>query len=114
VVHVAHSGTRMGPGLPPVPQQQLPVPPNSSWHQHHQQQHQHEQHQQQQVAGTNNPSAVAAAAGVGPPPRQLIPQCPHQMCPGVFTYCGAQLYWVEHGSKQGFWGCSLYPKCEYK
>ncbi|WIA10259.1 hypothetical protein OEZ85_010458 [Tetradesmus obliquus] len=37
------------------------------------------------------------------------------MCPGVFNTCGATLHWRQLGnSGNGFWGCCLYPQCEYR
>lgn len=46
--------------------------------------------------------------------RDYIPKCPYESCPGVFTPCGAQLIWIQRGNNQGFFGCSLYPKCEFR
>ncbi|GAX84585.1 hypothetical protein CEUSTIGMA_g12006.t1 [Chlamydomonas eustigma] len=45
-------------------------------------------------------------------PRNMsLPKCPHERCPGVFTYCGGELTWVQSGHGgwgQGFYGCSFY------
>jgi ssDNA-binding Zn-finger/Zn-ribbon topoisomerase 1 len=44
-----------------------------------------------------------------------VPRCPYKMCPGVFNTCGASLHWRELGnSGNGFWGCCLYPQCEFR
>jgi hypothetical protein len=60
---------------------------------------QHQQQQQQQR----------------PPVGSLVPRCPYKMCPGVFNTCGASLHWRELGnSGNGFWGCCMYPQCEYR
>jgi hypothetical protein len=66
--------------------------------------------QQPQSAGP--PAAQPGQAPRHPGAQEFIPKCPYASCPGVFTFCGAELRWVSRGS--GFWGCSSFPACDYK
>lgn len=64
------------------------------------------------------PAVPPSAASVGNsnasnsmPPKP--PACPYDACPGVYTFCGAQLLWVNRFGMP-FWGCSNYQECDFR
>jgi len=106
--HAQH-GTSMQ--RPPVVPPNHHQPHDSTWstgnqHQHQQQQQPPQQPPQQQQQQQQQQQRLTL-------PEDYIPKCPYPACPGVFTYCGANLRWVRRGTNS-FWGCSSFPVCDYK
>lgn len=70
-----------------------------------------------QTLSEGSGAAGGTAASSQRPPgqaRSRVPRCPHTVCPGIYTACGAQLRWIEPSSRsKGFWGCCRYPECNF-